>query len=402
MPIFSYSAKDLQGGSHKGEVETVDESSAAMLLRRKKLIVLSVKPKKEASPGLFDSIFNRISFSDIVIVTRQLATMVEAGLVLSETLDILEEQQANKRLKTVLREVATDVRNGLDFAAALEKHPHVFPNLYSKLVKAGQASGKLDTILKQLATNLEKEREFRNKVRGAMVYPVIVVTMMVAVMLVMVFFVMPKLMGLYSDSGLTLPLPTRIVLGFTNFMLGFWWLVGIMLAGLFVGVKRYIATSQGKFNIDRLMLRVPALGRVISIVIMTNFTRTFGLLVSSGISILDSIKIAAEVTDNAVYKKGLDLVYRGVERGLPFSGQLLGIPIFPKIVGQMARTGEETGKLDEIMFKMADYFESETDNALKNVTTLIEPIVLLLLGIGVAFLVISVILPIYQLTTNIK
>lgn len=402
MPVFSYSAKDLEGGAHKGEVETIDESSAADLLRRKKLIILSIKTKKDSSPALVEGIFSRISFSDIVIMTRQLATMVESGLVLSEALDILEEQQTNKRFKAVLREVSTDVRNGLDFAAALEKHPSVFPNLYSKLVKAGQASGKLDTILKQLATNLEKEREFRNKVRGAMIYPIIVVTMMVGVMLVMVFFVMPRLMGLYSDSGLTLPLPTRIVLGFTNFMLGFWWLVGAAIALIVVGIKRYAATPQGKFNIDRLLLRIPALGRVISIVILTNFTRTLGLLISSGISILESIKIASEVTDNTVYKKGLDLVYQGVERGLPFSGQLLGIPIFPKIVGQMARTGEETGKLDEIMFKMADYFESETDNALKNVTTLIEPIVLLLLGIGVAFLVISVILPIYQLTTNIK
>ncbi|OGE20238.1 hypothetical protein A3A14_00070 [Candidatus Daviesbacteria bacterium RIFCSPLOWO2_01_FULL_43_38] len=402
MPIFSYITKDLQGEYHKGEVETADQSQAAMLLRRKKLIVISLKSKNEFEQKPWDKFFSRVPFSDIVIVTRQLATMVEAGLVLSEALDILEEQQTNKQFKKVLTKISSDVKGGLDFAAALEKHPEVFPPIYSKLVRAGQASGKLDIILQELATNLEKEREFRSKVRGAMIYPVVVVTMMIAVMLVMVFFVMPKLLGLYKESGVDLPLPTKIMIGFAGFMTGFWW--AILLVGIIFGVtlRRFLKTPEGKLFFDKLLLRLPIMGKVTILVIMTNFTRTFGLLISSGLSILESIKIVGDISGNQVYRGSLAIAYKGVERGLTFSSQLLGLPVFPKIIGQMAKTGEETGKLDEIMTKIADYFEAEADNSLKNITTLIEPIVLVILGVGVGFLVVSIILPIYQLTTNIK
>lgn len=402
MPIFAYITKDLQGAYHKGEVETADQSQAAMLLRRKKLIVISLKLKDESNQKPWDKFFSRVPFADIVIVTRQLATMVEAGLVLSEALDILEEQQTNKQFKKVLVKISSDVKGGLDFAAALEKHPDVFPPIYSKLVRAGQASGKLDTILQELATNLEKEREFRSKVRGAMIYPVVVVTMMITVMLVMVFFVMPKLLGLYKESGVDLPLPTKIMIGFAGFMTGYWW--AILLAVIIFGVtiRRYLKTPEGKLFFDKLLLRLPIMGKVTSLVIMTNFTRTFGLLISSGLSILESIKIVSDISGNQVYRGSLDIAYKGVERGLTFSSQLLGLPVFPKIIGQMAKTGEETGKLDEIMTKIADYFEAESDNSLKNITTLIEPIVLVVLGVGVGFLVVSIILPIYQLTTNIK
>lgn len=402
MPIFSYVAKDLQGQYHKGEVETVDEFQAAALLRRKKLIVISLKSLGEEKQGFLDKFFSRVSFSDVVIMTRQLATMIEAGLVLSEALDILEEQQENKRLKKILGTISTDVKGGLDFATAIEKHPDAFPPLYPRLIRAGQASGKMDTILLELATNLEKEREFKSRVRGAMIYPMVIAVMMIAVMMIMVFFVMPKLMGLYQDSGIELPLPTKIMITSASFLINFWWALLAAIVGAVVGGKKYLATPEGKLVFDKVLLKLPVVGRVATVVILTNFTRTFGLLVSSGLSILDSIKIVSNIVGNRVYKDGLDISYKGVERGLPFSSQLLGLPFFPKIVGQMVKTGEETGKLDDIMFRLSEYFESEADNSLKNLTTLIEPIVLIVLGIGVGFLVISVILPIYQLTTNIK
>lgn len=402
MPIFSYVTKDAQGEYHKGEVETADEMQAANLLRRKKLIVISLKIRNDSSRKFLDKYLSRVSFSDLVVMTRQLATMISAGLVLSEALDILEEQQTNKQFQKILGIISTDIKGGIDFASALEKHPDVFPNIYCKLVRAGQASGKLDTVLLELATNLEKERQFRSRVKGAMIYPIVVVTMMIAVMLIMILFVMPKLMSLYTDSGMELPLPTRIMLGISNLLISSWWIAGITMIGVGISLNRYIKTPKGKLMFDMFLLRVPILGRVITIVILTNFTRTFALLVASGISMLESIKISSETTGNQVYKDALDLTYKGVERGLTFSSQLLSLTVFPKIVGQMAKTGEETGKLDEIMFKLADYFESESDNALKNITTLIEPIVLVLLGLGVAFMVISIILPIYQLTTNIQ
>lgn len=402
MPIFSYTAKDMNGQYHKGEVETVDEFQAATLLRRKRLIIISIKSLNKNQENIFDKTFNKVPFSAVVVMTRQMATMIQAGLVLSEALDILQDQQENKKFKRILGDILADIKGGLDFASSLKKYPEVFPPIYAQLVAAGQASGKLDTILLQLATNLEKDREFQSKIRGAMIYPIVVVSMMIGVMLIMVFFVMPKLLGLYSESNIELPLPTQIMIGFSNFMIGYWWaiLIALVIAG--VSFKRYIDTPSGKLRVDEFLLKAPVIGKITSLIILTSFTRTFGLLVSSGLSILDSIKIVSAITGNRVYQDGLDLAYQGVERGLSFSSQVLRLKEFPRIVGQMIKTGEETGKLDEIMFKLADYFESESDNALKNVTTLIEPIVLVVLGIGVGFLVVSIILPIYQLTTSIK
>lgn len=402
MPIFSYRTKDLQGEYHKGEVDTADEAQAVALLRRKRLIVIEIKPASESGSSLLDRYFSKVPFGDVVIMTRQLATMIEAGLVLSEALDILEEEQANKKFKSILGKISGDIKGGIDFATSLERYPEAFPPLYSKLVRAGQASGKLDTILLQLASSLEKEREFQGKVRGAMIYPGVIIAMMSGVALIMVFFVMPKLTGLYKDSGIELPLPTKIMLGVTDFMINFWWALLAAIIGVVISFKRYISTRDGRFTIDSILLKVPVLGRVISVVILTSFTRTLGLLVASGLSILESIKIVASITGNRVYQDGLEMAYKGVERGLPLSSQLLGLAVFPKIVGQMVKTGEETGKLDDIMLRLGDYFETEADNSLKNITTLIEPIVLIVLGIGVGFLVVSIILPIYQLTTSIK
>ncbi len=402
MPVYFYTTKDLNGEYHKGDIETVDQFQAATLLRRKKLIIISIKEKNVNQENLINKFINKVPFNAVVMMTRQLATMIEAGLVLSEALDILQEEQENKKFKQVLNEISKDIKGGLDFASTLEKYPEVFPPIYAQLVKAGQSSGKLDTILLQLATNLEKEREFRGKLRGVMIYPMVVVTMMIAVMLIMVFFVMPKLLSLYKDSNIELPLPTKIMIGFADFMIGYWWLLVLILAISVLVFRKFISTPNGKLTIDRLILRIPVISKITTLVILTGFTRTFGLLVSSGLSILDSIKILSAITGNRVYQDGLELAYQGVERGLSFSSQLLRLPTFPRIVGQMIKTGEETGKLDNIMFKLADYFETESDNSLKNVTTLIEPIVLVVLGIGVGFLVISIILPIYQLTTNIK
>lgn len=402
MAIYSYVTKDISGEYHKGEIETTSEAQASNLLRRKRLIVISLKPKVQSKGKFLDKYLFRVSFSEVVIFTRQLATMIQAGLILSEAVDLLTEQQENKRFKAALEAISGDIKGGGDFASALERHRDIFPDLYCQLIRAGQASGKLDTIMLNLAANLEKQRDFQNRVKSAMIYPIVVVLLMFGVMMVMVFFVMPKLLSLYADSNMELPLPTKIVLVSTHFIISFWWaMLGIAIV-VAVFIKRYASTPEGGLLIDKIILKTPIIGKVMTTVILTNFTRTFSLLIASGLSILDSIKIVSDVIGNRMYKSSLDVVYKGVERGLPFSTQLLGLPIFPRIVGQMARTGEETGKLDEVIGKLALYFEEESDNSFKNITTLIEPIILVILGLGVGFLVIAVILPIYQLTTNIK
>lgn len=398
MAVFTYQAKDPRGEDRSGEIEASDLHNAVVTLRKKGLIVIKVTPHLEQD-NFFTRFLNRVSFSDLVSVTRQLATMVGAGLVLSEALDILAEQQSSKKLGKVLEEVSQDVKSGLTLNQALSKHPDVFPTLYVNLVKSGEASGKLDEVLLKMADSLEKEREFKARVRGAMIYPIIVIIMMGLVMLIMVTFVMPRLTALYKQSSIELPLPTKILIGISDFIIGFWWLI---LAVIIIGVisfKRWVSSPNGKIIFDSLVLKIPLIGSIITGVTLTNFSRTFSLLIGAGIPLLDSINIVADVTNNATFKQALKQAYEGVAKGLSFSS-LLNSNAFPRLVPQMVKVGEETGKVDEIFTKLASYFESESDNMVKNLTVAIEPIVLVILGVGVGFLVIAVILPIYKLTTS--
>ncbi len=399
MAEFIYKAKDIQGNDHAGNVQSSDAHSAAAAIRKKGFIIISLNPKNPPVNKFLNRFLNRVSLTDLVIITRQLATMVSSGLVLSEAIDILEEQQTNKTLKKALFNISQDVKGGLTLAQALGKYPDIFPHLYINLVKSGEASGKLDSVLLQMADGLEKDREFQSKIKGAMIYPIVVLTMMAVVIVIMMVFVIPKLVSLYSQSTIALPLPTRILIGTSNLFVNYWWLGLGLSIGAYVIINRWKKTPAGNLFFGKLILRIPIVGRIVTNVTLTNFSRTFGLLTSAGIPLLDSLGIVSDLTDNPVFKNALKDAYAGVEKGLLFSS-LLNLSVFPKIVSQMIKVGEETGKLDEIFFKLAEYFESESDHTIKNLTVAIEPIVLVILGIGVAFLVISIILPIYQLTTT--
>ena len=267
-------------------------------------------------------------------------------------------------------------------------------------MKAGEASGKLDAVLLKMADNLEKEKEFKAKVKGAMIYPAVVITMMGAVVVIMMIFVIPKLVSLYKETTLELPLPTKILIFISDVFVNFWWLLVLFIAVALVLIKRWIKTPQGKLYFDKILLKMPIAGKIITNVTLTNFNRTMGLLVAAGIPILTAIEIVQDLTGNDVFKKALKSSYSGVEKGLEFSAQLISLPVFPTIIGQMVKVGEETGKVDEIFFKLSDYFEAESDQLIRNLTVAIEPIILIVLGIGVGFLVISIILPIYKLTTS--
>lgn len=399
MPIFKYRAKDSNGVERLGEIESNDVKGAVSTIRKKGLVVISVTSKDSGSFNFLDKWLNRVGFSNVVTTTRQLSTMIGAGLVLSDAIDILHEQESNKRLKKIFEEISQNIKGGLTLSQSLAKYPDVFPPLYVNLVKSGEASGKLDEVLLKMADSLEKEREFRSKIKGALIYPAVVITMMGVVVLIMIVFVIPKLTALYRESSLELPLPTKILIGVSDFVINFWWLLIILVILTVVLTKRWVSTPQGGIAYDRLLLRIPIIGKIITDVTLTTFARTFGLLTSAGIPLLECINIVADVTENKIFKITLKDAYAGVSRGLSFSS-LLGSSIFPKIVPQMVKVGEETGKVDEVFFKLADYFESESDHMVKNLTVAIEPIVLVVLGIGVAFLVISIILPIYQLTTS--
>lgn len=397
MAIYTYKAKEMSGEDSNGEIESSDPRSATTILRKKGLIVTSVILKPQSLMVRVEKIINKVSFTSLVNMTRQLATMVGAGLVLSEAIDILEEQESNKMFKKALSEIADGIKGGSTLAQALGKHKDIFPQVYINLVKSGESSGTLDKVLLKMADNLEKEKEFRARIKGAMIYPVVVICMMIGVMVLMMTFVVPKLVGLYSEATIKLPLPTRILIAISYVFTSFWWLILIILVAVIYALRRWSKTERGKIILDKIYLKIPIVGKLISTVTLTNFSRTFGLLITSGLPLLEAINIVAEITDNSVFKKALKEAYLGVERGLTFSS-LLPPPLFPPLVSQMIKVGEETGKVDEIFFKLSEYFESESDHMVKNLTTAIEPIILIILGIAVGFLVVAIILPIYQLT----
>lgn len=397
---FIYHTKDKDGADHKGEIEASDQRAAAMLLHKRGFVVISLNSKsEELGSNLFDRFLSRVTFSDLVALTRQLATMVEAGLVVSQALDILQDQQSNKVLKKALEEISSDVKGGLTLGQATSKHPQIFPNLYVNLIKSGETAGKIDQVLLRMADNLEKQREFQARVKGAMIYPIVVITMMIGVMFLMFAFVIPRLTAIYTQSSIQLPLPTRILIAISNFTAGYWYLIILVVITIFLIFKRWKETPEGHLSYDKFLLKLPLIGNLTTNVNLADFTRTFGLLVSAGIPLLEAINIVEGVIGNQVFKNSLKQAYVGVERGLPFSNMVSTAP-FPRIVGQMVRVGEETGKMDEVFFKLSAYFESESDNLVKNLTTAIEPIVLVILGLAVAFLVISIILPIYNLTSS--
>lgn len=398
MAIFIYKARDAQGEEQKGDIESTDLRSAVIILRKKGLVVTSVTLKPVSLGSKLEKILQRVSFSDLVNMTRQLATMIGAGLVLSESIDILEEQENNKRLKKALGEISDGIKGGFTLAQALGRHPDIFPPVFVNLVKSGESSGTLDKVLLKMADNLEKEREFRARIKGALIYPMVVISMMIAVMVLMMTFVVPKLISLYSEATIELPLPTRILIFTSNMFTRFWWLMIIIILTTIYVLRRWSKTQTGKTTLDKLYLKLPIIGKLISMVTLTNFSRTFGLLITSGLPLLEAINIVSDITNNSVFKKALKESYLGVERGLTFSS-LLPAPLFPTLIGQMVKVGEETGKVDEIFFKLSQYFESESDHMVKNLTVAIEPIILIILGVAVGFLVISIILPIYTLTT---
>jgi type IV pilus assembly protein PilC len=281
----------------------------------------------------------------------------------------------------------------------LEKHPRVFTEVFVSLIRAGEAAGVLDKVLARLSDNLEKQKEFSSKVKGAMIYPAIIVVGMGIVGTIMMIFVIPKLLGLYKEFNAELPLPTKILMTISGLATQFWWIVLIGLGAGFFFFQNFQKTPFGKKKIDEVKLRLPIVGGLQKMTILTEMTRTLGLLVSTGISIIDGLNIVSHAVGNSIYEEELQTAAKQVEKGLPLAGILAEYEEFPPVVTQMIAVGEETGKLDEVLTKLSVYFESESENLVKGLTTAIEPLIMIVLGLGVGFLVIAVILPIYNLTT---
>lgn len=400
MNRFNYKAKDKTGRVVTGEVEAANISAAAKLIKGKGLFVISLTPKVDSPFALIRKMRERINGGDIATFTRQLSTMINAGLPITEALLILRSQ-SKKSMQRIVAQLLADVEAGDSFSTALGKHPKIFGKTYIALVKSGEVGGVLDAVLLKLADNLEKQQEFGSKVKGALIYPVIIVVGMLIVSIVMMVFVIPKLLSLYADFNADLPLPTKILIGISGFFIKYWFiLVAILVIGGYI-LKLYKATPEGRRKLDELIFKIPVYGDLQRQIMLTEITRTLSMMVGAGVSILEGLHITSEVVTNSVISEALVDAARQVEKGFPVAFAFARHPeAFPFILSQMVAVGEETGKMDEVLSKISHIFEVESDEKVKGLTAAIEPIVMVVLGIGVGFLVIAVILPIYNLTSS--
>lgn len=400
MKRFLYKAKDKDGRLLTGEVEAATINDAAKLVRSKKLYVISIKAKIDSPFDLLKHYRERISPSNVATFTRQLSTMINAGLPITSALMILRTQ-SSASMQKIVAQILADVEAGESLSTAMGRHPKVFSKTYVALVKAGEVGGVMESVLTRLADNLEKQMEFNGKVRGALIYPVIIIVGMFAVAMIMMVLVIPRLLTLYSDFNAVLPLPTQILIAVSGFFSSFWWLMLIVLAAGIYIFGMYRSTPSGKRKTDELLFTIPVFGELQRQIVLTELTRTLALMVSAGVPILESLNITADVLNNRVISDALKESANDVERGFPIAYAFGRHPeAFPFLLSQMVAVGEETGKMDEVLTKISHVFEVESDERVKNLTASIEPIVMVVLGVGVLFLVIAVILPIYNITNQ--
>lgn len=399
MKRFNYRAKDKSGKTVSGKVEARSEHDAARLLRDRGLIVYKLSTEAAILTTLKGAT-SKVSLADVTMFTRQFATMVNAGLPITDALVILQSQ-SRSAMRPIVSQILTDVEGGSSLASALEKHPKIFTPVYISLIRAGETGGVLDKILSQLSINLENQREFQAKVKGALIYPVIVVLGMLVVMLVMMIFVVPKLTEIYKDFGAELPFMTKALIAISNFCVTYWWTIPLFFFAFGYGFRVYGKTTKGRTTLDRLKLRLPITGPLQTSVIMTEFSRTLSLLIGAGIPILEALKVVSGAVGNTVISAALSRSQEKVEKGFSLAYALSQeASIFPPMLYQMMAVGEETGKVDESLLSVSKVFEQESEHAVKNLTTAIEPIIMIFLGIAVGMLVIAIILPIYNLTNQ--
>ena len=402
MAFFSYKARDASGKSVNGMAEAPTEEAATRLLHDKGLFVVSLKESRGVAKGIDSVRLKRVGFGEIVNFTRQLSTMVVAGLSLPEALNILKSQTQNETFQNVINEIENQIVAGGNLGDALAKYPKYFTPIYIALVRAGESSGQLDQVLARLADSMESQQDFRSKVSGALIYPVIIVVGMIIVVMIMMTVVIPKLTELYKDFGVDLPLTTQILITTSQFFVQWWWLMISLMVGGFFGFMRWKTTKVGEYVVDSIMLSLPLFGNLQKKMILVEFTRTLSMLITSGIRLLDAMNILKDALGNVLFRNAIVEISKKVERGFPLGDTFAQYDVFPPIVSQMMKVGEETGKLDDTLLKLSIYFASETENLVKGLTTAIEPIIMVFLGVGVGFIVISVITPIYNLTSQFK
>jgi type IV pilus assembly protein PilC len=398
--VFKWSGKSPQGTLLKGELTADSKEEVQTHLRRQRIIPTDISPKAKS---LFGPMQAKVKEKDLVIFTRQFATMIGAGLPLVQALEILSNQTENKSFAKTIGDIKSDVEGGSTFADALRKFPKIFSDLYANMVAAGETGGILDTILVRLATYIEKSQKLKRKVKGAMVYPSVVVTVAILVIAIIMIFVVPTFGKMFTQLGGSLPAPTQLIISISDFLSGIGGLITLAsIIGTIVFIVQFRRTEVGQIVTDRLLLKFPVIGILLRKVAVAKFTRTLGTLVSSGVPILDGLNITARTAGNKVIEKAVFEVRQGVSEGKTIAEPLSQSKVFPPMVNQMISVGESTGALDSMLGKIADFYDEEVDQAVANLTSMIEPMLMVFLGGTVGFIVVAMYLPIFKLITLIK
>src|SRR5215213_7973305 len=397
MATFTYTARSFAGEMRTATIDAASRDDVIAQLRRQRLNVVKIDEATPKKPKR-----GHIKMRDIVILTRQFSTMINAGLPLVQAMTILAEQSENKVLSETMRKVVFDVESGNTVADALGKHPQAFSNLYVNMVAAGEAGGILDTILMRLATFMEKNDALIRKVKGAMIYPGVIMSVAAIAICVLLIFVIPVFETMFGSVGLALPLPTRIVIGMSGFLKGFWWAVIGGAFGAVYMLKQYYATSDGKLRIDRMLLRMPVLGDVLRKSAVSRFTRTLGTLISSGVSILDGLEITAKTSGNRVIQDAIMESRASIAGGETIAAPLKKSQVFPPMVISMIAVGEQTGGLDEMLTKIADFYDEEVDAAVSGLLALMEPVMIVFLGVIVGGMIVAMYLPIFEMINAVQ
>jgi len=377
MAVFKYKVRDKDNKVTDGKLEAATEKQAAEVLRSKGYWVTSLSKNEESFLFGLNKL-KKPKEDDLVNFTRQLSTMIDSGLTLIDALRILKNQ-ASPSMAQVIDKVLIEIEGGKSLSQALETTGDIFSSVYISLVRVGESAGLLDNILKKLAESMESEREFRDKTKGALVYPAIIVVGMVVVVVIMMIFVIPKMTQMYVDMGIELPLLTRILIGVSDFMAHYWYLLFGFIALLVSSFKRWAKTELGGMIVEQITFKIPVWGKLKEDMILAKFARTLGLLVASGISVLEALRIVGDTLGSRIYKDGVDRVMGRVEKGVSLAESMSMIEEFPTILPQMVSVGEQTGKVDEILTRLAIYYEAESAQKIKTLTTAIEPLIMVVM-----------------------
>ena len=394
--VFTWEGKTRQGSVQKGEIAANTKEDVLALLRKQNIQPINVVAKPKEIRLSFGA--PKVNDKDIVIFTRQLATMIDAGLPLVQCLDILGSQTENKTLAKTVNQVRSDVESGATFADALKKHPKIFDNLYCNMVAAGEAGGILDTILGRLAAFMEKFAKIKGQIKSAMIYPSVILFVAVSVVALLMVVVVPMLANIFVEAKMQLPLPTRIVMAISNFLKSWGGLILLfVIIGFFVGLKQFRKTENGQRTTDAIALKIPVAGSLIQRVAVAKFTRTLGTLLTSGVPILEGLLIVSRTAGNKVVEEAILATRQSVSEGKTLADPLGRAKIFPAMVVSMISVGEATGALDNMLNKIADFYDDEVDSAVAALTSMLEPMLMIFLGITVGFVIVAMYMPIFQM-----